>query len=142
MTETDVNANVNEIKSNQIKSLYQLSACLISNDDKFVGKSNFLFWLIQYLFLRIGIDIGIDIDIDIGIGITMISIDRCNGYVWFAFVFALVFEFLIFDIVYYIYIYLFRGAHAISGVKNTFKTALKKITCLGILTHVWKNPHT
>ena len=58
------------------------------------------------------------------------------------FVFALVFEFLIFDIVYYIYIYLFRGAHAISGVKNTFKTALKKITCLGIPTHVWKNPHT
>ena len=58
------------------------------------------------------------------------------------FVFALVFEFLIFDIVYYIYIHLFRGAHAISGVKNTFKTALKKITCLGIPTHVWKNPHT
>ena len=58
------------------------------------------------------------------------------------FVFALVFEFLIFDIVYYIYIYLFRGAHAISGVKNTSKTALKKITCLGIPTHVWKNPHT
>ena len=53
------------------------------------------------------------------------------------FVFALVFEFLMFDIVYYIYIYLFRGAHAISGVKNTFKTALKKITCLGIPTHVW-----
>ena len=58
------------------------------------------------------------------------------------FVFALVFEFLIFDIVYYIYIRLFRGAHAISGVKNTFKTAFKKITCLGISTHVWKNPHT
>ena len=58
------------------------------------------------------------------------------------FVFALVFEFLIFDIVYYIYIYLFRGAHAISGVKNTFKPAFKKITCLGISTHVWKNPHT
>ena len=58
------------------------------------------------------------------------------------FVFALVFEFLIFDIVYYIYIRLFRGAHAISGVKNTFKTSFKKITCLGISTHVWKNPHT
>ena len=58
------------------------------------------------------------------------------------FVFALVFEFLIFDIVYYIYIYLFKGAHAISGVKNTSKTALKKITCLGIPTHVWeKNTH-
>ena len=54
------------------------------------------------------------------------------------FVFALVFEFLIFDIVYCIYIYLFRGAHAISGVKNTFKTAFKKFTCLGISTHVLK----
>ena len=50
------------------------------------------------------------------------------------FVFALVFEFLIFDIVYYIYIYLFRGAHAISGVKNTSKTALKK-------SPVWEFPH-
>ena len=59
------------------------------------------------------------------------------------FIFALVFEFLIFDIVYYIYIYLFRGAHAISDVKNTFKTALKKNqlfgnsqTCVEKPTHI------
>ena len=58
------------------------------------------------------------------------------------FVFALVFEFLISDIIHNIYIYHFRGDHAISDDKNTFKTALKKITCLGIPTHVWKNPHT
>ena len=57
------------------------------------------------------------------------------------FVFALVFEFLIFDIMHYIYYYHFRGAHAISDVKNTLKTAFKKITCLGIPTHVWENPH-
>ena len=50
------------------------------------------------------------------------------------FVFALVFEFLIFDIVYYIFIRLFRGAHAISGIKNTSKTALKK-------SPVWEFPH-
>ena len=57
-------------------------------------------------------------------------------------VFSLVFEFLIIDIIHFTNIYLFRGAHAISDVKNTFKTALKKITCMGIPTHVWKNPHT
>ena len=58
------------------------------------------------------------------------------------FVFALVFEFLIFDIIHYNFIPLSRGDHAIPDVKNTFKTAFKKITCLGIPTHVWKNPHT
>ena len=50
------------------------------------------------------------------------------------FVFALVFESLIFDVIQFIYIFLFRGAHAISDVKNTFKTALKN--SLGIPTHV------
>ena len=39
------------------------------------------------------------------------------------FVFALVFEFLVFDIIHYNYICLFRGDHAISDNKNTFKTA-------------------
>ena len=58
------------------------------------------------------------------------------------FVFAHVFEFFIIDIINYIYIYHFRGAHAISDVKNAFKTAFEKITCLGIPTHVWENPHT
>ena len=58
------------------------------------------------------------------------------------FVFALVFEFLVFDIIHYNYICLFRGDHAIKDARNTSKTAVKKITCLGISTHVWKNPHT
>ena len=50
------------------------------------------------------------------------------------FVFALVFEFLIFDIIHYAYIYLFRGDQAIPDVKNTFKTVLKK-------TPDWEFPH-
>ena len=50
------------------------------------------------------------------------------------FVFALVFEFLMFDIIHYIYIYHFSGARAISDVKNTFKTAFKK-------SPVWEFPH-
>ena len=50
------------------------------------------------------------------------------------FVFALVFEFLIFDIIHYNYINLFRGNHAIPDVKNTSKTALKK-------SPVWEFPH-
>ena len=58
------------------------------------------------------------------------------------FVFALVFEFLIFDIIHYNLISLSRGDHAMSDVKNIFESALAKITCLGIPTHVWKNPHT
>ena len=28
-----------------------------------------------------------------------------------------------------------------SEVRNIFKSALEKITCLGIPTHVWKKPH-
>ena len=40
------------------------------------------------------------------------------------FVFSLVFEFLISDIIHNIYIYHFRGAHAISDIKNTFKTEI------------------
>ena len=42
------------------------------------------------------------------------------------FVFAIVFEFFIFDMIHYIYIYHFRRVHAISDFENTFKIALKK----------------
>ena len=35
----------------------------------------------------------------------------------------------------------FRCDHAMSEVRNIFKSALEKITCLGIPTHVWKKPH-
>ena len=34
----------------------------------------------------------------------------------------------------------FRGDHAMSEVRNIFKLALEKITCLGITTQVWKKP--
>ena len=42
------------------------------------------------------------------------------------FVFAIVFEFFIFDMIHYIYIYHFRCVHAISDIENTFKIAFKK----------------
>ena len=51
------------------------------------------------------------------------------------FVFARVFEFLIYHIIHFIYISHFKGAHAISDVQNTFKTVFKR-------QPTWENPHT
>ena len=57
------------------------------------------------------------------------------------FVFASVFRICLKDLLHNLPIFHFRGDHAMSEVKNIFKSALEKITCLGIPTHVWKNPH-
>ena len=58
------------------------------------------------------------------------------------FVFASVIRICLKDLLHNLPIFHFRGDHAMSEVKNIFKSALEKITCLGIPTHVWKNPHT
>ena len=57
------------------------------------------------------------------------------------FVFASVFRICLKDLLHNLPIFHFRGDHAMSDVKNIFKSGLEKITCLGIPTHVWKNPH-
>ena len=57
------------------------------------------------------------------------------------FVFAIVFRIFQKDLLHNIPLRHFRGDHAMSEVRNIFKSALEKITCLGIPTHVWKKPH-
>ena len=52
------------------------------------------------------------------------------------FVFASVFRICLKDLLHNLPIFHFRGDHAMSEVKNIFKSALEKITCLEIPTHV------